>query len=232
MRKVFAALLLIGWTCAPLSAADPLPSTKQGPASAHADDLKSQPRWGRAARYTIDSARTVVSFEVRSFGIFRQQGWFGTSSGCVWLDPQADEGTFDVVIDARTVQAGSDARLRIMRGAGFLNVEKFPEISYKAEHVIFNAGEPIRVEGELTLLGVTHAVTLRVSGYHCTPLVDADLRRCVMNATAIFRRSEFGMTSSMPLAGNRIRLLIHAEATADPGDERSRVRGHAAGCRK
>jgi hypothetical protein len=37
----------------------------------------------------------------------------------------------------------------------------------------------------------------------------------MMDASAMFGRSDFGMTGSMPLAGNRVRLAIHAEATAD-----------------
>jgi polyisoprenoid-binding protein YceI len=168
-----------------------------------------------AERYTIDSARTVVSFEVRSFGIFKQRGRFATSSGSVSLDPRADEGTFDVVIDARTIQANSDAVLQVMRGVGFLNVEQFPKIAYQAQRVVFRDGMPVRVEGELTLLGVTHAVPLSVSRYRCSQPTPADVRRCMMDAVATFKRSEFGMTGSLPFAGNRVKLAIHAEATAD-----------------
>jgi polyisoprenoid-binding protein YceI len=180
-----------------------------------ADELNSQPRRETAESYTIDSARTVVSFEVRSLGFLRHRGTFRKSAGSVFLDPQADEGTFDVVIDARSIQAGNGAELKIMRGAGFLNVEQFPEILYKAQHVVFKDGEPSRVEGELTLLGITNPVPLRVSGYHCTSAVDSCPRRCMMDATAIFKRSLFGITGSTPLAGDKIRLAIHAEATAD-----------------
>jgi polyisoprenoid-binding protein YceI len=170
-------------------------------------------------RYTIDSARTVVSFEVRSFGIFKQRGRFMTSSGSVSLDPKADEGTFDVVIDARTIQANSDSVLQVMRGVGFLNVARYPEIAYKAQHVVFRDGEPIRVEGELTLLGVTRPVPLSVSGYRCSQPAPTEASRCMMDAIATFRRSEFGMTGSMPFAGNRVKLAIHAEATAQRIDE-------------
>jgi polyisoprenoid-binding protein YceI len=186
--------------------------------NAVAGELKPQPRRNTAERYTIDPARTMVSFEVRSFGVLRHRGRFRKSSGSVSLDPKADAGTFDVLIDARSIQAGNDAELKIMRGAGFLNVEKFPEISYKAEHVSFYDGDPIRVDGELTLLGVTHPVPLRVTAYRCTEPVDLALRRCMMDASAIFKRSEFGITGSMPLAGDKVRLAIHAEATADAID--------------
>ena len=179
-----------------------------------AGDPETDPHRDTGLQYTIDSARTVVSFEVRSFGIFRQRGWFGLSSGNVTLDPQADEGSFDVIIDTRSIRASSDARLQIIRGPGFLNVAKFPEISYSAQHVAFNDGKPIRVDGELTLLGVTHPVPLRVSGYSCTSAAVEDARRCTMDASATFRRSEFGMTGSMSLAGDKVRLAIHAEAIA------------------
>jgi polyisoprenoid-binding protein YceI len=228
VREISAALLVMGPTCAALSAADVLPDVTQEARSCCAGELKSPPRGNRARRYTIDSARTVVTFEVRSFGIFKQRGWFGMSFGSVSLAPEAGEGTFDVVIDARSIQAGSEARLRIMRGAEFLNVEKFRTIAYKSAHVIFNDGKPIRVEGELTLLGITRPVPLNVSGFRCTPPADADLPRCMMDATAIFKRSEFGMAGSMALAGDRIRLAIHAEATADLIDNREQVDGHPA----
>jgi polyisoprenoid-binding protein YceI len=196
--------------------------------NAVADDPKPQPRRDTAERYTIDTAHTVVSFEVRSFGFLRRRGLFRKSTGSVLLDPQADEGTFDVVIDARSIQAGNDAELKIMRGAGFLNVEKFPEISYRARHVVFKGGEPSRVDGELTLLGITQSVPLRVDGYQCSAPVDLKLRRCMMDATAIFKRSLFGMTGSTPLAGDKVRLAIHAEATADPSNEYEPSHGHTA----
>ena len=226
MKGIFAVLWVVGATCA-ASAADALPGGfTQEPRSCCAQEPRLGLRGDKAKRYTIDSARTVVTFEVRSFGIFKQRGRFGMSSGSVSLDPEAGEGTFDVVIDARSIQAGSEAKLRIMRGADFLNVEKFPKIAYRSEQVIFNDGEPTRVEGELTLLGITRPVPLSVSGFRCTPPTAPDLRQCAMDATATFKRSEFGMTGSMRLAGDRIRLAIHAEATADPIDNRERADGH------
>jgi polyisoprenoid-binding protein YceI len=186
--------------------------------TAVADKLSPPAHNGGTHRYIIDSARTVVAFEVRSLGIFRQRGWFGHSSGSVTLDPQADAGCFDVLIDARTVQASSAARLRIMRGANFLNVEHFPAIAYQAQQVVFDDGKPARVDGDLTLLGVTHSVPIKVSAYQCTSPAEESLSRCTMDASAMFKRSDFGMTGSTPLAGNTIRLVIHAEATADPID--------------
>jgi hypothetical protein len=41
---------------------------------------------------------------------------------------------------------------------------------------------------------------LKVSAYQCTSPVDEALRRCMMGASAMFGRSDFGMTGSKPLA--------------------------------
>jgi polyisoprenoid-binding protein YceI len=216
MREFLIAWLLVAPTDFALSGIDPLPSAKAEPGSPVTDAEMLPSRREIAGRYQIDSTHTVVSFEVRSLGIFRQSGRFGKSFGSVTLDPKTDEGTFNVVIDARTVEADSDSILRIMRGAGFLDVVRFPEIFYKAANVIFDDGEPIRVEGELTLRGITRPVPLTISGYHCIPPADSQLIRCVMEATAMFKRSQFGMTGSVAFAADRVRLAIHAEATADP----------------
>jgi hypothetical protein len=71
--------------------------------NAVADELKQLPRWDTAARYTIDSARTVVSFEVRSFGVLRHLGRFRKSFGSVSLDPQAHEaaGKSELIVAGR-----------------------------------------------------------------------------------------------------------------------------------
>jgi hypothetical protein len=54
----------------------------------------------------------------------------------------------------------------------------------------------------------------------------------MMDATAIFKRSLFGMTGSTPLAGDKVRLAIHAEATTDSSDDYEPAHGHTAEFRK
>ena len=71
-----------------------------------------------------------------------------------------------------------------LRGRGLLNVEQYPEIAYKAERVVFAYGEPQRIEGELTLLGVTRSVPLTVSRVRLHTLVLLVRQRCMINAKA------------------------------------------------
>ena len=108
--------------------------------------------------YAIEPAHTVVSFEVRNFGIAKRRGQFDAVSGNVLLDAQAGYGSIDIVVNARFVEASDPATQAFLRGKSFLNVDLYSEIVYKAERVIFANEKPVRVEGELTLLGVTRSV--------------------------------------------------------------------------
>jgi polyisoprenoid-binding protein YceI len=91
-----------------------------------------------------------------------------------------------------------------------LNTEAHPEIAYRAERIVFAQGKPARIEGELTLLGITRSVALKVSSYDCA---DESIpgERCALVATASVKRSAFGMTRYMLFASDDVKLAIQAE---------------------
>lgn len=170
-----------------------------------------------AVEYRIDPAQTVVSFEVRYLGIARERGEFNGASGTVALDAWAGKGRIDIVIDARSLRAGNDAKERFLRGRGLFNVEQFPEIVYRAERMVFAAGEPQRIEGELTLLGVKRSVPLTVTRYDCALEGFPSRQRCTMAATATFRRSAFGMTGYSAFTSDEVKLAIQAQGVRSSG---------------
>jgi polyisoprenoid-binding protein YceI len=164
--------------------------------------------------YTIDPDHTVVSFEARIFGISVQLGRLHGASGTVALDADAGSGRIDIVVDARSIETGNETMAKVLRGQGLLNVEQYPEIVYRAERVVFANGEPERIEGELTLLGVTRSVPLVVDHYGCTRDTLLDQQRCVIEATATFKRSAFGMTRYTFFTSDEVKLAIRAEGGA------------------
>lgn len=173
--------------------------------------LLPQARAG-ATEYTLDPARTVVTFEMRSMGSL-QRGEFKQTAGTVMLDSAEQRGELDIVIDARSLRTSTEATARFVRGPSMLDTEAHPEIAYKARHIVFSHGKPARIEGELTLLGVTRAVPLQVSSYDCD---DAAVQgeRCALVATASVKRSAFGMTRYMLFASDDVQLAIQAEGVS------------------
>ncbi len=164
----------------------------------------------RAAEYTLDPSRTLVSFEMRSLGA-TQRGEFSRATGTVMLDSAAERGEIDIVIDARSLKANTAATAKFVSGPSLLNTAEHPEIAYQAQHIVFSGGRPARIEGELTLLGVTRPVPLYVSEYDCSGEVD---QRCTLTATAYVKRSAFGMTRYRMFASDEVKLAIQAEGVS------------------
>ena len=164
----------------------------------------------RAAEYTLDPGRTLVTFEMRSLGT-TQRGEFGRASGTVMLDTDEERGAIDIVIDARSLTANTEATAKFVRGPSLLNTEEHPQIAYQAQHIVFSGGRPARIEGELTLLGVTRPVALHVSDYDCNGEID---QRCTLVATAHVKRSAFGMTRYRMFASDEVKLAIQAEGVS------------------
>ena len=162
-----------------------------------------------ATEFTLDPARTLVSFEMRSLGT-TQRGEFDRAAGTVTLDSSEQRGELDIVIDARSLRAGTEATAKFVRGPAMLNTAAHPEIAYRAQHIVFADGRPIRIDGELTLLGVTRAVALDVSSYRCEQLD----QRCMIVASASVKRSAFGMTRYLMFASDDVKLAIRAEAVS------------------
>jgi polyisoprenoid-binding protein YceI len=163
-----------------------------------------------ATEFTIDPSRTLVSFEMRSLGT-TQRGEFNRAAGSVKLDSTEERGELEIVIDARSLKASSEAAAKFVSGPSMLNTAVHPEIAYRAQRIVFAAGQPMRIEGELTLLGVTRSVALDVSSYDCQDGVD---QRCAIVASASVKRSAFGMTRYMMFASDDVKLAIQAEGVS------------------
>ena len=163
-----------------------------------------------ATEFTLDPSRTLVSFEMRSLGT-TQRGELSGATGTVTVDSAEERGEIDIVIDARSLKANTAATAKFVSGPSLLNTAMHPEIAYQAQHIVFSGGRPARIEGELTLLGVTRPVALYVSDYDCNGEVD---ERCTLVATAYLKRSAFGMTRYRMFASDEVKLAIQAEGVS------------------
>jgi polyisoprenoid-binding protein YceI len=145
-------------------------------------------------RYVLDPDHTYPSFEADHFnGASVWRGKFNKTSGAVALDPQAGQGSVEVIVDMGSVNTGSQALDQELLTAQFFDTAKFPTAIYKSRQVIFENGAPKRVEGDLTLHGVTKPVTLEIRSFKCydNPIVKKQV--CGTDATATFDRADFGV---------------------------------------
>lgn len=171
--------------------------------------------------YTLDPIHSFVNFTVDHLGFTTIHGRFDKSSGKATVDRAARKGTVDMVVEAASVNTGdgdkgSRARSRDehLRTADFFNVAEFPRITYKG-NVKFSGDGASEVEGQLTLLGVSRPVVLKMERWKCGAHPFNKKELCGGNASGRIKRSEFGMKYGIPGVGDEINLMIGFEVYKD-----------------
>jgi polyisoprenoid-binding protein YceI len=168
--------------------------------------------------YTIDPFHTVPYFDVDHLGFATMRGRFDRATGKFSIDRAAKTGAVELTIPTATVNTGDNdkegrprTRDEHLKNADFFNVQEFPTMTFKSTKVNFKGEDPESIDGNLTLLGVTKPVTLKLERWKC----GADIRtqgkryQCGGNATGSFKRSDFGMKFGLPTAvGDEVRLWM------------------------
>jgi polyisoprenoid-binding protein YceI len=145
-------------------------------------------------------------------GFSTQRGRFNTSSGSITLDRAAHTLSADIRIDAASIDTGLAALEEHLRGPDFFNVEMFPELRFVGATAKFDGDRPVVLNGELTLLGVSRPVLLLLNNFKCGPHPKTQKEHCGADASAVIKRSDFGMNYALPAIADSVRLLIQVEA--------------------
>src|SRR5262245_29262651 len=106
--------------------------------------------------WNIDPVHTTVEFKVRHMMITNVKGQF---TGVITLNEQdITKSHVEASIDAASINTREADRDTHLKSADFLDVEKFPTLTFASTRVI-RAGEgEAQVEGDLTIHGVTQRV--------------------------------------------------------------------------
>jgi len=165
--------------------------------------------------YVFDAKHTTPTFEVMHIGFSQQRGLFGSTTGKVSIDRTAKKGTIDVSIATASLVM-SQALQNLVKSDEFLNVEKFPTMTYKSADLVFDGDNLVGANGDFTMLGVTKPVALKVTSFKCAPNPFNKRPMCGGEATATLKRSEFGMKAALGAASDEIRIAIPFEAAREP----------------
>jgi polyisoprenoid-binding protein YceI len=169
--------------------------------------------------YVFDPYHTYPNVAVDHLGISTMWGRFDKSSGKFTLDTAAKSGSVELVVETASISTGDNdkgararARDEHLRAADFFNVAEFPQMTYKSTAVKFNGDAPAEVEGQLTLLGVSKPLTLKIDRWICKAHPFNKKPVCGGNASGSFKRTDFGMKYGVPAVGDEIKLFIEFEA--------------------
>ena len=164
--------------------------------------------------YQIDPKHSAARFKIRHMMIANVGGEFNNVSGTVEFDQaKPEQSRVDASIDADSLHLGDPQRDAHVKGADFFNVAQFPTVTFKSSKVAA-AGSGYTVSGDLTLLGVTKPVTLKVEALSPEVTDPWNLQRRGLSATTTINRKDFGMAWNAP-AGGGVMLSENVEITLD-----------------
>ena len=175
------------------------------------------------ATYQIDPQHTAAHFKVRHMMISNVQGEFSGVTGTVDFDPMnLPASHVEATINAATVSTRESQRDKHLKGADFLDVRRFPVMTFRSTKIISTGDGSYDLTGDLTIRGVTRDVTLQVESL--TPEIkdpDGQLRRGASASTRI-ERKDFGLTwnavleSGGFLVGDDVDITIDVEMVRKP----------------
>jgi polyisoprenoid-binding protein YceI len=164
-----------------------------------------------ASTYVIDPSHTYPSFEADHMGLSVWRGKFTKTSGEVTLDRVAKTGSVDLKIDTASLDFGLPAMNKHAKSDVMFDVQQFPEAVYKSTSIRFDGDQPVAVEGNLTLHGVTKPVTLKINKFACAADPLTKRERCGADASATFNRVDFGISYGVPKFAPEVKLAIQVE---------------------
>jgi polyisoprenoid-binding protein YceI len=162
--------------------------------------------------FVCDPAHTHPSFAADHLGLSVWRGTFAKSACTIVLDQEQHTGTVDVTVDASSIEFGLPKLNEHVRSApNLLDASRYPTAIYKGKLTDFVNGKPTKVEGDFTLHGVTHPLTLTIDSFACKSVMNQ--YRCGADATAHFDRDQYGVDFGKPFGFLMwVRLRIQVEA--------------------
>ncbi len=127
--------------------------------------LLAVPSAAPAAPWEFDPVHTGVHFKVRHLMVSQVRGDFEKVSGTVFYDEKdVTRSGAEITIDASSINTRDAKRDSDLKGPDFLDVARFPTITFKTKKVQTAGDGKLQVTGDLTIHGTTREVVLDVSG--------------------------------------------------------------------
>jgi len=172
-----------------------------------------------AATYDIDTDHSSVSFAIKHLVVSKVRGSFDKFRGTFDYEPgKSDAWKAIAVIQAASVNTNVKKRDDHLRSADFFDAKKFPTITFKSTRITDASDEGAKMEGTLTIRGVSKPVVLDVEfgGMTTDPWGN---KKIGFSARGKLNRKDFGLTwnktleSGGLLVGEDVEIVVDVEGT-------------------
>ncbi len=165
--------------------------------------------------YTIDPGHTQTIFSWSHFGYSNPTANFDKIEGTLTYDPtDASKSSVDVTIAIDSINSHVTKFDDHLKSDDFFDVAKFPTATFKSSKVEKGSAQgSYKVSGDLTIRGITKAVTLdaRLNAMSEHPM--KKVPAIGFDGTVTIKRSDFDLGKFVPNVSDDVLIRITTEAT-------------------
>ncbi len=171
-------------------------------------------------RYRLDPHHARVTWSVSHLGFSTYRGLIPSVSGSLLIDPAHPEAArLDATVQMTGITSLDAALDQRLRGPQFFATARYPTATYHADGLTMTGPRTARLQGRITLCGVTHPLAMNVRFERAgQDPVDGSLT-LGFDGAATLRRSLFGVVAYTPLIGDDVGLELEAEFKPDNGND-------------
>lgn len=198
LATVIAATTLLTPACTPLRVVTHTVGT---------DEARVPP-----GQYVLDAHHWSVIFDVEHLKYSRFAMRFDRAQAVlVWKAGGLESSTVNASIDASSVDTNVPLLDKLVKGPDMFDAANYRTIRFVSKRFVRTGKAVGKLEGDLTVRGVTRPVVLDVvfNGYGVNPLTKEDTLG--FSAEGRFSRAQFGLATWYPAVGDEVRVRIEAE---------------------
>jgi len=160
-----------------------------------------------AQTWTVDPAHTSADFSIAHMAISRVTGSFNQVTGELVFDKQGNHPkSVNISIDVASIDTGVDKRDEHLKSPDFFDVKTYPTMTYTSDNIISQGEGRYKVEGTLTMHGVSKPVTLAVEGLANNEKDPWGNTRKGAHVTAELNRKDFGIVYNAVLESGNLMI--------------------------
>lgn len=175
--------------------------------------LLATPAHAAPVAYVLEPERSTVGFAT-DFGQQAITGRMPVTQANLTLDfDNAGNTTIDVILDVSRATASFPFAAQALKGDKVLDARRHPTIRFVSTRVRRD-GAGATVQGDLTIRGVTRAVTLQATIFRPQGQAAGDNSHLTVQMQGAVQRSDFGAVGFADMVADEVRLDIVARIAA------------------
>ena len=175
--------------------------------------------------WQLDPYHTQVEFSAKHLGMMTVRGHFADVSATADIDADhPDASSVEVTVLTASIKTNHEVRDNDLRSSNFLEVDKYPKMTFKSTGVEPAGEDKWALTGDLTIKGNTRPVTLLVTRYGEFNDPGMMGHRIAYSAQTKIDRRDYGLTFNMLLDGrwvvsDEIQITVEGELVEEKDPE-------------